>query len=411
MTWQTGFSANVEQHGSGDAGRTVVAVFPERFPPIYSVTVNNLPTGFGIEVMEEVASRAGVTVKYVPVSSWDEAFAQLKSGQADIIPNLGVTERRKAFVTFTRPINTIPVSLLVLEDKGWFDRLSDLRGSRYIVGVVRDNIGVRILSQESTIRSREYPHLADALLELATDKIDAIIYPTPIAKYIARNLRLKGNIQALGEPLREVPRAIGVNQQQPELAQKLDRALQTVLASEAYGTIYSRWHPEPVFWDHQRVAYLVLALMSIGLLAFVYFRFNVLQRINKELKTTNAFVNSVLDISAEGILTLNRNGMVLTANKAAMEIFGRDKSSLIDYSIAGLMPEVEANEFSKTLESFDNKEQIKSQKIENKFREYRIKSNDGRLRSVRIALDMTQIEGVEYFICTVQDVSQLREAQ
>lgn len=412
LTCQASVSANVEQHGSVDAGRTVVAVFPERFPPIYNVTVNNLPTGFGIEIMEEVASRAGVTVRYVPVSSWDAAFAQLKSGQADVIPNLGVTEKRKAFATFTRPINTIPVSLLVLEDKGWFKRLSDLRGSRYIVGVVRNNIGVRILSREPTIRSREYPHLADALLELATDKIDAIIYPTPIAKYIARNLRLKGSLQAVGEPLREVPRAIGVNQQQPELAEKLDRALQAVLASEAYGTIYARWHPEPVFWDHRRVAYLVLVLMGIGLLGFVYFRFNVLQRINKELETTNAFINSVLDISAEGILTLNRNGMVLTANKSAMEIFGRDKTSLIDYSIASLMPEVEANEFSKTLESFDSKEQIKkSQNIEDKFREFRIKSNDGRLRSVRIALDVTKVEGVQYFICTVQDVSQLREAQ
>ncbi|MDZ7803660.1 EAL domain-containing protein [Thiohalophilus sp.] len=412
MVCQTGVSAEPDERHAENARPTVVAVFPERFPPIYNITVNNLPTGFGIEIMEEVASRAGVKVKYVPVASWDAAFAQLKSGQADMIPNLGVTEKRKAFVNFTRPINKIPVSLLVLEDKGLFERLSDLRGSRFVVGVVRDNVGIRILSHEPTIRSREYPHLADALLDLATDKIDAIIYPAPIAKHLARNLRLKGSLQALGEPLREIPRAIAVNQQQPELAQKLDRALQTVLASDAYKTTYARWHPEPVFWDHRRVAYLVMALMVLGVLAYGYFRFNVLRRINKELATTNAFVNTVLDISAEGILTLNRNGIVLTVNKAAEKIFGRNKASLVEHSIVSLMPEMEANEFSKTLESFDSEYQIKkNQNIEGQFKEYRIKANDGRLHFIKIALDMAQVEGVQYFICTVQDVSQLREAQ
>ncbi|MEX2367696.1 MAG: EAL domain-containing protein, partial [Pseudohongiellaceae bacterium] len=263
-----------------------------------------------------------------------------------------------------------------------------------------------------TIRSREYPNLAEALLDLATNKIDAIIYPAPIAKYIARNLRLKGSLQALGEPLREIPRAIAVNKQQLELAQKLDRALQEVLTSGAYETIYARWYPESVFWDHRRVAYLVLALMIMGVLAYGYFRFNVLRRMNKKLETTNAFINTVLDISAEGILTLNRNGIVLTVNKAAEEIFGRDKSSLVGYNIASLMPEVEANEFSKTLESFDSEYQVKKNRnIEGQFKEYRIKTNEGRLRSIRIALDMAQVEGVQYFICTVQDVSQLREAQ
>ena len=412
MTWQTGVSAEPDENRSEDARPTVVAVFPERFPPIYNITVNNLPTGFGIEIMEEVASRAGVAVEYVPVDSWDTAFTQLENGQADIIPNLGVTGKREAFATFTRPINTIPVSLLVLEDKGRFDRLSDLRDSRYIVGVVQDNVGVSILSHEPTIRSREYPHLADALLELATDKIDAIIYPTPIAKYLARNLQLKGSLQALGEPIREIPRAIAVSREQPQLAEKLDGALQAVLASPAYGTIYARWYPEPVLWDHRRVAYLVLALIMVGVLAYGYFRFSVLRRMNKALESTNAFINTVLDISAEGILTLNRNGMVLTANKAAEEIFGRDKPRLVEYSIASLMPEVEANEFSKTLESFVSREQVKKKRnIEDQFREYRIKANDGRLRSVRIALDIARVEGVQYFICTVQDVSQLREAQ
>ncbi|TDY04056.1 PAS domain S-box-containing protein/diguanylate cyclase (GGDEF)-like protein [Thiohalophilus thiocyanatoxydans] len=412
LTWQAGASDEVAENGSADAGETVVAVFPERFPPIYNITVNNLPTGFGIEIMEEVASRAGVRVEYVPVSSWEEAFAQLKSGRADIIPNLGVTEKREAFVTFTRPINKIPVSLLVLEDRGLFEDLSDLRGSRYIVGVVRNNVGVSILNREPAIRRHEYPHLADALLDLATDKIDAIIYPTPIAKQLARSLRLKGHLQALGKPIREIPRAIAVNRQQPELAKKLDKALQEVLASEVYGTIHSHWYPEPVFWDHRRVAYLVLTLLILGGLAYGYFRFSILQRMNKKLETANAFVNSVLDISAEGILTLNRNGMVLTANKAAEEIFGRDKASLVEYGIASLMPEVEAHEFSKVLESFDSEEPTnKSHSIEDKFREYRIKSRDGRLRSVRIALDMTRVEGVRYFICTVQDISQLREAQ
>jgi len=61
---------------------TVVAVFPAHFPPIFSVTANGLPGGYGIELMEAVAARAGVRVQYRSVPDWPAALAALQRGEA-----------------------------------------------------------------------------------------------------------------------------------------------------------------------------------------------------------------------------------------------------------------------------------------------------------------------------------------
>ncbi|MCH7543413.1 MAG: transporter substrate-binding domain-containing protein [Proteobacteria bacterium] len=55
---QPGETANVPR-------RKVVAAVPRSWPPQYSLDENGKPIGFAIDVMDEIAARAGLSVDYV----------------------------------------------------------------------------------------------------------------------------------------------------------------------------------------------------------------------------------------------------------------------------------------------------------------------------------------------------------
>jgi ABC-type amino acid transport substrate-binding protein len=93
-----------------------VAVLAD-FQPQYSLDANGRPTGFAIEVFERLAELANLEVSYIVKQNWEEVQQALKSGEADIIPNMGVTERRQAFANFTAPVETFPVSIFVRESE------------------------------------------------------------------------------------------------------------------------------------------------------------------------------------------------------------------------------------------------------------------------------------------------------
>ena len=83
-------------------GETVVkAVVPKFFPPQYSVDKAGNPAGFAIDVMDRVADKAGIKIEYTVVNTWDDVAREIKSGRADVIPNMGISDSREQWLDFT----------------------------------------------------------------------------------------------------------------------------------------------------------------------------------------------------------------------------------------------------------------------------------------------------------------------
>lgn len=96
--------------------KEIIAVFPRDFPPHYIVTPNQEPTGFAIDVMNALAKRSGLKVRYRVKDTWMDVHDALKSGEADVVPNMGITEQRRASFDFTSPVETLPVSIFIRTD-------------------------------------------------------------------------------------------------------------------------------------------------------------------------------------------------------------------------------------------------------------------------------------------------------
>jgi diguanylate cyclase (GGDEF)-like protein/PAS domain S-box-containing protein len=388
----------------------VIAVFPERFPPVFNVTANGVPTGFGVELMEEVAARAGLKVEYRAVGSCSDALDALRRGEADLIPNAGVTAKRKAFVDFTRPFDTIALRLFVPRGSTATAGLDDFRDTGRVIGVVRSNLAASLLEGQPGIKLRVYGHVADGLVDLVDGRVDALAYPAVVVENLALRSGLQNQVQAVGAALDTVPRAIAVAKGHEQLRARLDTALGQVLASPEYRTIYERWHKSPPqLWTAKQMEFLLAAVLLLALAGAVYVRFRLLGRVNRELRRANAFTRAVLDASLEGILTLDHKGVVRSVNPAAEQIFGRPADEMVGADLGLIMPRKEADEF---IHQLGTTTAVRGSTGDDEpFREYQALRRDGSLFPVRLGVEPAHVGADSIYVCTLQDVSRQQQAE
>ncbi|MDZ7663769.1 MAG: transporter substrate-binding domain-containing protein [Desulfotignum sp.] len=171
-------------------------------------------------------------------------FDALRTGQADLIPNQGITDRRKELFDFTRPVETFPVSIFTRVNEKAISTIQSLNGKN--VAVVKLNIGEMIVKDYPEIIVQKYEHIEDALFGLLSGNSDALIYPEPVLWTLARQARLEDKIKVVGDPIVEIRRAISVAKNNQVLLKRLDSAVGKLVGSEKYQIIYKRWYGSPI---------------------------------------------------------------------------------------------------------------------------------------------------------------------
>lgn len=241
----------------------VKAAVLRNFPPQYSVSPDGIPQGFAIDVLKEIAKIAHVNLEYVIKDDWQSVFESVKTGEADLIPNQGITERRKDWFSFTSPVETFPVSIFTRVTRDDLSTLPSLDDKT--VAVVKLNIGEILVAQRPSVRSKKFNHIQDALFALLSGNVDALIFPEPVLWKLARDAGIDDRIKTVGRPLTEIRRAISVARENQALFARLDAAVDQFVGSETYRDIYVKWYGQPKpFWSALRVAGTMAALL-VGL--------------------------------------------------------------------------------------------------------------------------------------------------
>ena len=262
-------------------GQHLTAAIPRDFPPHYQLE-GDQPDGFAIDVMDRVASRAGITVSYLVLDSWTEVFSALAEGRADLIPNAGVTTDREVHFDFTAPVETFPVSVFVRQTTWDIEGVSSLPGHK--VAVVKSNVAAAILANRPGVDLEVFDGPSDALFELLAGQVEALVYPQPVLLQIARDIGVEERISVVGEPLVEVKRGIAVRKDRQELLAALDAAVQDLVGTPEYQRIYTKWYGQPKpFWNPARVVWLAGALVVLGLAGAFSARYLALARLNRQL--------------------------------------------------------------------------------------------------------------------------------
>ncbi len=187
---------------------TIIAATPGEFPPQYSLDSRGKPKGFAIDVMDGIASAAGLRVRYDVKQGWKETQEALMTGAADVIPNMGITERRKEFADFTLPVETFPISIFVRKDNHDIQTENDLSGHK--VAVVKLNVGYALLNDRKDIELLIASDRQQALFMLLSGQAESLVYPEPLIWMDARSVGADEKIKTVGQPLEEIKRGIAV---------------------------------------------------------------------------------------------------------------------------------------------------------------------------------------------------------
>jgi PAS domain S-box-containing protein len=257
----------------------VRAVLLSHWPPQYVSGEYDQPTGFAIDIMDQVAAAADIDVVYKVMDSWEEAFAALRDGRADLIPNIGITLERKKWFAFTSPVETFSVAIFVRQSTSDIDNPADFRG--HIIASVQYDVGTRLMDQFSGIEHKVFSNVKEALLELLAGHVDALIYPRPVLLKLAMDAGLEDRIKVVGPPMAEIKRGISVRKDNHALLERLEPVVNAFVLSNKYEQIYARWYGRPnPFWTPKR---LFVTMTAIILILALWHSFRV-TKVNRRLK-------------------------------------------------------------------------------------------------------------------------------
>lgn len=216
----------------------IIAVHPTHFPPYYTTDAKGRPSGFAIEVLNAVAKRARLNIRYLPLN-WTEALDLFKQGKAHIIPNLGISEDRKKFALFSKPIEFSKISIFTTLENTTFFSAEDLSG--YTLGVRKDSLAVRDVEKMNKVKFIVFDTFSEMLAALFEQRIDAFAYPQSVTLNDPRNRWLHEKIKSIGQPLRVGYRAIAVRKDLSDLHQVLNENLKQFMGTAEFRALSSKW--------------------------------------------------------------------------------------------------------------------------------------------------------------------------
>lgn len=234
----TGSSNAAPQSGKPNTVQVYVEALNE---PFIVQRPGNRIGGFEYDLLQAIAEKQGLTLEYHPVV-WEELFAAMKAGKADIIAsNITVTPERAEKIDFTTPHLQSATGVLV-SAKTEANNFADLNNPNYIINVQGGTFSEEIakqfwpkaqLANESSTFTQVHA--------LVTDKANAAVGDMYILSYYSRrehqhNLRVLTDESQAKEDI-----AFGVRKGQPELLKQLNDGLAAIRADGTYDRLVEQW--------------------------------------------------------------------------------------------------------------------------------------------------------------------------
>lgn len=258
----------------------IKAGVPADFPPNFSRDPQTgKPSGFAVEVLNEVARTAGYEVEYHYGKPWDELQDMLLSGKIDVIPSLIVSNERKSLFAFTQPIEVIPVAWMVRVDSILTDYKKGLQ-----TGVITGSAAEDRLKADGVGGYKAYESLQELLFALLSGHVDIVLAPTSNIRRLALDAGVADKIRFLSPPLMEAKRGIALCPGNDELRKQLDRTIIAFVGTPKYQAIYNKWWSKPPsFWTVRKVITLTTALILALGTGMVWWRYRDLKLTNRAL--------------------------------------------------------------------------------------------------------------------------------
>ncbi|BDX08431.1 substrate-binding periplasmic protein [Planctobacterium marinum] len=204
----------------------------EDYPPFHYLEGNN-KKGIAIDILNEIFRRNGVPFrsdKQTYVFPWARAVKEITNNTNAALLTMAYTQERDALFALSEPLFKEQIALISLADSTLtFKHINEIED--YVVGVVRDDIGERLLKDMGP----DELHLVHVLSSkelvqmLIKKRVDAIAYSVDIIRYQLQQLSEVQQGLKIHMTLAELPTSIAFNKQvEPSLLRSINGAINTL---------------------------------------------------------------------------------------------------------------------------------------------------------------------------------------
>jgi polar amino acid transport system substrate-binding protein len=211
------------------------------YAPFESQNEKGEIVGFDIDVVNAVAQKAKLTVKFVN-TPWEGIFNALNQGDRDmLVSSITITDERKQTMDFSEPYFDARQLIAVKADSpvARFDDLKPLK-----VGVQTGTTGDEAVSKlqgKNSTNIKRFESTPLALKELEAGGVDAVVADNGVvSNYVTNNAGAKFKTVSDGSFAPE-HYGIAVKKGNSELLAKLNRGLAEIKADGTYDQIHAKY--------------------------------------------------------------------------------------------------------------------------------------------------------------------------
>lgn len=270
-----------------------------RWAPLEFIDREGIPQGISHDYLERFGQVLGVDFRHVPLASWAEAQAKLRSGEVDLLTSLNKASSRKDEFAFTPPYLSLQTAIFTREDTPYVGDVSELKGRKVAVVPgygVKEYLVPKCPEMEVTY-AKDVP---TALRMLQDGTVDAYVGSLLIASHYIQ-AGGHGRIKVAGETPFVYQPAFTCRKEWSLLADILDKALEDVSDDEK-NAIARKWMT--VTYE-QRIDYAKLYKYGAGALALLVLFGYWNRRMAAEIRRRKA-VEASLHKSEEALLAANK---------------------------------------------------------------------------------------------------------
>jgi len=211
------------------------------YPPFAMLDDQGLPAGFSVDLMRALARvmDRDITVR---TGSWHRLLDDLRDGHLDILPFVGLSDARAAYLDFTIPIVTTYATVFVVEGGPVPRSEAELAALR--IGVLREGV-VHDRGRLRPWGAALIPHaaLGDAFICLAERRCEVVVAPRIQGMTLLRRLGLSKVIQPAELVLEDfaLDYALAVHKGNHALLASLNGGLAALMTNGTLTRLYERW--------------------------------------------------------------------------------------------------------------------------------------------------------------------------
>lgn len=292
--------------------RILLGVDPE-FVPFEFIDVDGSYRGMCADYVNLISERTGIAMDIAPNLSWNEAVERAKIKEIDVLPCVGMTEKRKEFLTYSTPHQTFYRVFVTQEGSAIGSSVDDLEGLK--VAVQRNSSHHGFMQDNTSIKPILFDTAEQAIISVSEGRSDVFVGNENMTGYTINrkgivNLKMTRLEGAEGRNL-----YFAVRNDWPELVSIINKALASISEREREA-IKQKWIAVTI---EKQIDYTLLYQVGAAIICFglIFSLWNAqIRRQRKKLRGSERRYQALADNSEVGILQVTPDGTSTYLNTA-----------------------------------------------------------------------------------------------